>query len=217
MGEDGVVLSYGDSLVRQSDLAILASTQWLTDTIISFYFEYCSTEVFPAKEVCWVGPEVAQLVKLMPEAQLGPVLDPLELRTRRALLLPVNSNTRPDQAGGSHWSLLVCLNPAGARPTTFLHLDSARGFNKGEARALAGRLASYLGVAAAEDCSELEVPQQTNGYDCGLHCLAMAESVARQVQAGQDPGQDPVLTAQVPGMRAELTKLLLDLAARQNS
>jgi Ulp1 family protease len=36
---DRVVLSYGDTVIRESDLALLNPSQWLNDTLIHFYYE----------------------------------------------------------------------------------------------------------------------------------------------------------------------------------
>ena len=48
MENDPVYLSYGDSVLRMSDLAILQSHQWLNDRIIviGFYCEYCQLDKF---------------------------------------------------------------------------------------------------------------------------------------------------------------------------
>jgi len=37
--EDTTVLSFHDSLLRQSDVALLDGTEWLNDKLIGFYFE----------------------------------------------------------------------------------------------------------------------------------------------------------------------------------
>lgn len=40
--EDEVVLTYGDTTLFQNDLCALHHSNWLTDKIITFYFEYDS-------------------------------------------------------------------------------------------------------------------------------------------------------------------------------
>ena len=40
MGSNRIVLSYFDSLLRQSDLALLEKPNWLNDQIIAFAFQY---------------------------------------------------------------------------------------------------------------------------------------------------------------------------------
>ena len=36
---DKIVLSYYDSLIRESDFSLLDAPQWLNDKVIGFYFE----------------------------------------------------------------------------------------------------------------------------------------------------------------------------------
>lgn len=36
---DPIVLSYHDSLLKESDVSLLAGPRWLNDKIIGFYFE----------------------------------------------------------------------------------------------------------------------------------------------------------------------------------
>ena len=42
---DPVILSYHDSLLRQSDLSLIEKPNWLNDTIISFVFQYFEKEI----------------------------------------------------------------------------------------------------------------------------------------------------------------------------
>ena len=37
---DSIVLSYFDSLLRQSDLALIEKPNWLNDKVIAFAFQY---------------------------------------------------------------------------------------------------------------------------------------------------------------------------------
>ena len=53
MESDPVYLSYGDSVLRMSDLDILQSNQWLNDRIIGFYCEYCQLDKFRDKGICF--------------------------------------------------------------------------------------------------------------------------------------------------------------------
>ena len=65
MTSDAVVLSYGDYLIRSSDVDILRSNSWLNDTLIGFYFEYLSSRRYPeAAGFRFFGPAVTQCLKL---------------------------------------------------------------------------------------------------------------------------------------------------------
>ena len=43
---DPVILSYFDSLLRQSDIALLEKPNWLNDKIIGFAFQYYQEVIF---------------------------------------------------------------------------------------------------------------------------------------------------------------------------
>ena len=43
---DNIVSTIGDAVVRKSDLLILEGPHWLSDRIISYYFEYLYREMF---------------------------------------------------------------------------------------------------------------------------------------------------------------------------
>ena len=62
---DPVVISYHDSLLRESDLELLGGRNWLNDALIAFWFEYLQRNLHSeqSKLLC-ISPEVTQLLKL---------------------------------------------------------------------------------------------------------------------------------------------------------
>ena len=202
---DTVILSYGDTLIRQSDLDIIQSAgEWLNDQIIGFFFEFCQNEKYSGTGCIFPGPEVAQCIKLISADQLAVILDPLDLSSHTAVLLPVNDNTDPASAGGSHWSLLVLDN----RDSVFYHLDSlsSSGGNSSQARALAGKISKYRGIKL--NIKEVKVTQQKNGFDCGIHCLVNAERVASQVKNYENLAEIKSLQDPISNKRPELLELI---------
>ena len=179
---DPIVLSYGDSIIRNSDLDILNSCQWLNDQIIGFFFEFCQIEKFLGSNFCFVGPEVAQFLKMVSQNEIGIFLEPLGLSSKTAVFLPVNSMTDPSKAGGSHWSLLVFLKTN----NLFIHFDSCEGSNRGEAKILANKVGKYLSPELQLNFLELGATQQVNGYDCGIHCIANAQNIAEHLKSGNE-------------------------------
>ena len=210
---DPTVLSYGDCLIRKSDVAILNSCQWLNDQIIGFFFEYCQTELFKDSRLSFVGPEVTQFIKIVNQSEIAMFLDPLDIHSQNAIFFAVNSNTNPDLAGGSHWSLLVYLKIT----NTFHHFDSSRGFNSQAARILAKRLNRYLIPRNEVNLIEADALQQNNGYDCGIHCIVNAEHVANHVKDGYSdfstlPDIDQL---KISFGRSYMNQLISSLAAAQ--
>lgn len=215
---DGVVLSLGDALIRESDMEILSGPYWLNDRIIGFYFEYLHLHKFEsASGVCFISPEVSQFLKLSHFQEIPIFLDPLELDKKDVILLAVNNASDPSVPGGSHWSLLIYASQA----QEFFHFDSSPGMNESDARLLSKKVHEYLTQKSGRfkfSLSEVPVLKQTNGYDCGVHLLCNAEHATRHFwMFGSAQGLKEVDPNVVKKKRNEVRKIILSLAGRDSS
>lgn len=175
-GSDEVVLSYHESLLRRSDVAILTGPNWLNDQIISFYLEYLEHERFSAHKdtILFVSPEVTQCLKMLPKNEMSIFLDPLGAVDKSFVFFPLNDHHH-DSAGGTHWSLVVYSRPQ----QKFFYIDSAKGSNWSTSKRFAENVWEALGCDG--DLITLDnVPcfQQENSYDCGIFVLFNVEKVA---------------------------------------
>lgn len=68
MSFGSIILDYGDSLIRESEITILKTGQWLNDAVIGFYFEYLSNQSGDDNSLMFYGPGVTQLLKLIPDS-----------------------------------------------------------------------------------------------------------------------------------------------------
>eukprot|EP00955_Chlamydomonas_euryale_P111693 366083-Chlamydomonas_euryale.AAC.19 len=131
------------------------------------------------------GPEEAALV-----------LEPLAVRQKELVMFAVNDNTDVEAAGGgSHWTLLLYSRSA----SSFRHYDSQ---SNRSSRAAATKLyrAVHKALAAGRDCPLVhveEMPQQQNGYDCGVYVLMVTDSLCSSAARSwsktgvqRAPGQD---------------------------
>nr|XP_023670886.1 sentrin-specific protease 8 [Paramormyrops kingsleyae] len=209
---DPVVLSYQDSLLRRSDVALLQGPHWLNDQVIGFAFEYFATERFESLNgaACFISPEVTQFIKCATsQEELALFLEPLGLPARRLVFLAVNDNSH-QTAGGSHWSLLL-FRRAGAR---FSHYDSQSGSNSLHARRIAGKLESFLGADRRAAFVEELAPAQQNSYDCGMYVICNAEALCES--AGQEGGPQALTQTITPAYitckRAEWCELIQRLS-----
>merc|ERR1711962_294683 len=168
---DPVILSYFDSLLRQSDIALLEKPNWLNDKIIGFAFQYYQEDVFKKQDVCFVDPSVTQMVKLCSSPfDVQALLSSLELEKKLIVLIAINDNDSVE-AGGSHWSLLVWIKSE----KRFYHFDSwGNEPNKTAAIQTANKISAAIGSPLPVDISEMEVNKQENGYECGMHVLEIA-------------------------------------------
>ena len=170
---DRIVLSYHDSLVRESDMELLTGRHWLNDNLIAFWMEYIQRSLFPDQtRVLCISPEVTQLLKLGDQAEINIFLDPLEANFKDYILLPVNDNMSTVASGGSHWSLLVFSR----LDSKWYHYDSQRGSNYRDARCLVQRINRYLEREAV--LVDATCTQQDNSYDCGAFVMLNAQHAA---------------------------------------
>lgn len=170
---DNVVLSYHDSLLYESDLALLSeSTAWLNDRLIAFVYEYLERERYNHEStshlMAFVNPSTVQYLKLAVgdlNDAIACFIDPLELNNKKYIFLPLNNNSSLESSGGCHWSLLL-VDSSSKR---LLHFDSI-GSNKHIADSFFKRAKIYFNVDRIE---HVNFPKQTNSSDCGVYVLGI--------------------------------------------
>ncbi|XP_009895390.2 sentrin-specific protease 8 [Dryobates pubescens] len=212
--EDPVVLSYMDSLLRQSDVALLDPPNWINDRIIGFAFEYFASKEFEAfeHELCFISPEVAQFIKCAESREeVGEFLQPLDLRSKRLVFFPINDNSS-QLAGGTHWSLLVYYRDK----ECFGHFDSHGTYNAAHARQVAEMVEFFVSTRAGKlILVEEMVPAQRNSYDCGMYVICCAEAVCRLHYEDRVKAPLPLLTpSYITQKRAEWKALIAKLAQK---
>lgn len=208
-------LSYGDVLLRVSDVDLLRSpTAWLNDQIMDFYFEYLSREKYHGceSEVAFLSASVAFLVSNSTPSDLEVLLVPLDLSSKRLVFLAVNNNPDVDSAGGSHWSLLAFYRDGGG----FHHYDSMEGCNADVARDLAMGMAVVMGMEPPFWVVEEKAPQQNNGYDCGLYVLAVVEALyGVQMAGGEEKEREKALENVTPDHVTRLRSKIFDIVSEK--
>uniref|UniRef100_A0A8D0L657 SUMO peptidase family member, NEDD8 specific n=1 Tax=Sphenodon punctatus TaxID=8508 RepID=A0A8D0L657_SPHPU len=211
---DPVVLSYMDSLLRESDVTLLDPPSWLNDHIIGFAFEYFASNQFKdfSDQVCFIGPEVAQFIKCTTSLEeVAIFLGPLDLPHKKVVFLAINDNSN-QAAGGTHWSLLAYFQDK----NFFAHYDSHSKSNSVHAKQVAGKLEAFLDKRGSKVAFvEEKAPAQQNSYDCGMYVICNTEALCQGYFRGQ---QEPVLQLLTPSYitqkRAEWKELIAKLAQK---
>lgn len=209
---DPVVLSYMDSLLRQSDVSLLDPPSWLNDHIIGFAFEYFANSQFYdcSDHVCFISPEVTQFIKCTCNpAELAVFLEPLDLPHKRVVFLAINDNSS-QAAGGTHWSLLVYLQ----EKSSFFHYDSHSRSNSDHAKQVAEKLGAFLGRKGDKVVFvEEKAPAQQNSYDCGMYVICNAEILCQNYFRQQPESLLQLLTpTYITKKRGEWKDLIARLA-----
>uniref|UniRef100_A0A1B6DLD8 Ubiquitin-like protease family profile domain-containing protein n=1 Tax=Clastoptera arizonana TaxID=38151 RepID=A0A1B6DLD8_9HEMI len=206
--EDPVILSYKDSLIRQSDLNILSGPFWLNDAIIEFYFEYIQNETSKSEEILLISPAVTQCLKGTDPSQVSVFLDPLQAKEKKLICLAVNDCENFNSPGGSHWSLLVFSK----YEKTFYHFDSSTGSNYQQAQKVVSNICDYFNCS--DELSEEKTLQQSNSYDCGIHLLCCVKNIATHAIDHEDINELPQISRScVAGMRNDITYIIKHLAS----
>lgn len=211
--EDKIVLSYFDSLLRQSDVELLEGPHWLNDQLISFYFEYLTRDVHKDEgSILFVSPEVSQCLKMVSPEEVEMFLGPVDAVSKDVIFFALNDNTQ-NAAGGSHWSLLVWSKPV----QTFFHFDSSSASNQDVAESMVAKIRHFL--KAPPTIREGKSLQQSNSYDCGIHVIAQAEFLAKHLLKTKDYKLETVKLLprmQVTHKREQIASLIETLAEAQS-
>jgi len=170
---DSIVISYHDSVLRQSDLALLSAPNWLNDQIISFFYEYLNNDEISDPRIGYIDPSLVQLVKLCQEPfEADAMLQSLDLSSKEVILIPINDE-QSTHAGGTHWSLLVWFK----EQEKLVHYNSIRNSNMKAAKRTANSFSSSIGIKVPFKIVEADVIAQTNTYDCGIHLLSISYQI----------------------------------------
>ncbi|KAF6134799.1 hypothetical protein GIB67_002200 [Kingdonia uniflora] len=176
---DDKILSYNDVVLRRSDLSILSGPYFLNDRIIEFYFSYLETS-YASQDILLVPPSISFWIANCPDVEsLKDFVVPLKFPDKKVIIFAVNNNNDVNMAeGGTHWSLLAYERNS----YVFVHHDSMAGSNRSAAKNLCSAVVGFMGLSddsgkGAEfmECSTM--PQQTNGYDCGLYVTSIAKAI----------------------------------------
>ena len=119
-------LNYHDVQVTFDDFSLLYGPKWINDTLISFVFEYYRQDIYrkQAEQMCFIPPEIVQMIKLLPISEIKQELQSFNLDSKDLVFFPINDNDTGDQVGGTHWSLLIFSKEKGEKEGVFTHLDS---------------------------------------------------------------------------------------------
>lgn len=130
----------------------------------------------------------------------------MDLTNKKLILIPVNNqDPSATKLGGTHWSLLIFRG-------VFEHFDSCTSFNHHHAQQLADIIHPFVSGGNPVEAAlvEAKCEQQRNGYDCGVHLMANAELVCREVMKTRH--SSPV---DVDKMRKRVTVLIDELKSEK--
>ncbi|CAG5122429.1 unnamed protein product [Candidula unifasciata] len=177
--DDAVVLRFGDSFLRKSDIELLIPPNKFNDRLIGFCFEYFVREQFnhSADRIALINPSVAQFVIFASVEERMVLLEPLHLPIKQYIFVPVSNAYENEPTGKTQWSLLVYMRSK----QEFHHYDVQRGSNQSVAKKLVDKLQPFVQAPRSKlKFVEMDIPQQDITNDSGLYVIAMVEHLIKE-------------------------------------
>ncbi|EDV98185.1 GH22976 [Drosophila grimshawi] len=208
--KDPISMIFHDSCLRMSDVHLLQGPFWLSDQILSFYYEYLSHVKYKNnKDVYFIAPEVTQCMKYMDDSELELLFEKQNAYRKRFMFFALNDNESSSE-GGTHWSLLVLSLPQ----QTFFHFDSCGNSNVRASRRLMNKVKYGLGMQQTR-FRAMNCLQQANGFDCGIHVICTTDHIVDHLNRyGFLEGLPTLPVELVMGKRSELLNLILFLGGK---
>ena len=213
--EHAAVAVVNDVQLYSWDIELLQPRRWLNDALIAFVFEHMSTDLSEGDRVVLLEPTVSFSAGMVPPEFLAEMLStgpngPARLKALQAarlVLLPVNDNQDTTSQGGGHWSLLA-FRRLGDDGAQFEYYDSCNNSNIETARAMAQNVGPMLTGAQGTAFRAMPTPQQSNGHDCGLYVISVAQALCSEAL---EPAEGaPRAPTQSPGGVLALTPAAVD-------
>lgn len=154
----------------------IVGPSWVSDESIRMYFDIISNKILGSNSSCkLVSPVISQAIKILEDT--NDILDPLFIKNKDILFLPVNDAMDVSTEGGSHWSLLIYCKSR----ETFYYYDSLDNKNLISARKIAEKLSNYLAIQSPLDLVCMNGPTQDNSFDCGIYMLLIVDHIIASI------------------------------------
>lgn len=201
---------FDEAVVAYDDVRTLRPGQWLTDSILTFYYLFLTNKVVQentsrsADTFLLINPTLTFWLSMSPDSAQE-IFGEMDMSSKELIFMPVTDSEDMESAGsGSHWSLVIYNKSQ----DTFYSYDSHHNHNKAAARRLAKAMAPL--VSQQFKFESRPTPQQTNGADCGCFVLAITECLMNH--SGNDSQlSDICSTDVVAGYRSKICNLIGDL------
>jgi sentrin-specific protease 8 len=167
-----IKLTYRSATLRQSDISLFNSGNWLNDQCILFYFEYLTT-VSPE---CFLFLDPGASYLLLFEDDLDDLRDALSqvsFLNKTHVFCAINDNNDPSNSGGGHWTLLVYSvldNQGYYYDSLGMHMT-----NYENSQNIIHKLAILLNKPSPSLRPIQILENQNNSNDCGVYVLMLSQ------------------------------------------
>lgn len=165
----------------QIALSIL-NKDWITDEPIEYYLEILRTKLpLYHLKMYFMNPTIVQALKCLNDTDY--IFIDLNLSEQNYIVIPVNDSPAVDTPGGSgsHWSFLLYIK----QQNQYFYFDSCGKHNYAHASTITTKLKKYLENNSDSPITIVPVPQQKNGYECGIYMLLYIDVVINSLLLGK--------------------------------
>lgn len=135
---------------------------------------------------------------------------PLKPSEKRLIFIPICDldDVTGEVAGGSHWALVVYNRDT----ETFNYYDSSGEYNRWSAIKTVAKIAHFIDKKypynhqRLVDLKTVAVPQQQNGFDCGVYLLAFADAIASR--DGRHESLQDITPSSIKKLRSHILALI---------
>lgn len=179
-GNSNHIACLGDVAIQKYDIDTISNPySWVNDAIIHIFGRMIErntnkSETNQNNKILFVAPCTVQFIRFFQiEDDVKDCVQKLKIQNFRAVFFPLTNGTS-FTSRGNHWSLLIFLTSE----NKFLFCDSIyKNRNASIAELLIRKIELFLNLQA--ELIEMNLPSQTNSYDCGVFIMAYMEYFAQ--------------------------------------
>ena len=178
------LLEYQGTNITAMDVKTLENGQWVCDEIISLFLAFMREDkTMKEKGILLVNPSATFMLKECEDKRVvNDLKKDLRMNEMEWVFYPINNNKKSDNAGGTHWSLLLFCK----KENKYYHYDPIEGKNNNHAKELVVNTLDLNNFRSGglPEYKEVKCLQQENSYDCGPYIMLYIREIVNNIIAG---------------------------------
>eukprot|EP01038_Epipyxis_sp_PR26KG_P005934 gene5934-8182_t len=174
-----LIVSYKDADIYDRDATCFAPGCWLNDSCINYSFKLIEDKYQELMNITLLmDPAVVSFMRIQScdDEEDEELANGLNIFKKKWIIVPVSDN-QSFETFSSHWSLLLVHRLSGFS----FHYDSNGSYNQLASELTAERI-NLICKSPKNKVIQLNCPQQSNGFDCGIYTILFAEFCCEMIR-----------------------------------